>query len=201
MTSALPEERTVQSWGWGENDWGQATAPNDLSNVELPYAVTGDLNTQAVGTYTVTYTATNIVGEVGTNSRTVVVIDTTPPEVNCPTNIIVDMTQTDGAVVQFSPQGTDLCSGTVLVSSTPASGSTFPAGTNIVICSAVDSSGNSNQCAFTVTVRDLYSAKTNILAEMNAANSARVPLLGRAIDSLAEVGNHGMVDRRAAFNF
>ena len=173
--------------GWGENLWGEITPPTDLTNLDLPYAVTGDLNSNAGGTYTVTYTATNILGEVGMVSRIVVVIDTTPPELICPTNIVVGLTETDGATVTFNPQGTDLCSGPTAVICSPSSGSKFAVGTNIVVCTATDDSGNSDQCTFTVTVLGLHSVKTNILGEMVAtAASQHIPLLDKAIKNLAK---------------
>jgi len=171
--------------GWGENLWGEITPPTDLTNLDLPYAVTGDLNSNAVGTYTVTYTATNILGEVGMVSRIVVVIDTTPPELMCPMNIVVGLTETDGTTVTFDPQSTDLCSGPVAAICSPSSGSKFAVGTNIVVCTTTDDSGNSDQCTFTVTVLGLHSVKTNILAEMvGAAASQHFPVLDKAIKKL-----------------
>jgi hypothetical protein len=40
---------------------------------------TGSVDTSAVGTYTVTYTATDVSNNVGTATRTVMVVDTTAP--------------------------------------------------------------------------------------------------------------------------
>jgi hypothetical protein len=173
--------------GWGENDWGQATAPAGLNSPDLTAAVTGEVNTEAVGTYTLTYTATNILGEVGTATRTVAVVDTTPPVLTCPTNLIVELMDTVGATVHFTVTATDLCSGVVLVSSDPPAGSKFPVGTNIVVCTAVDGSGNVAQCNFAITVVGARTVKMNVLAEMTtAAQSQRNPLLDNAIRSLTQ---------------
>ena len=59
-----------------------------------------------------------------------------------------------GAQVSFTLTATDNCQTNVEVTCTPASGSFFTLGTNTVTCVAVDESGNSNSCSFTVTVTD-----------------------------------------------
>src|SRR6185436_2979984 len=85
---------------------------------------------------------------------TVTVRDTQLPVITCPTNITVNAaTGTCASNVTFTVGATDDCSVTNVVS-TPASGSVFPVGTTTVTSKAFDGSGNSNQCTFTVTVRD-----------------------------------------------
>lgn len=173
--------------GWGENYWGQATAPSGLSSLDLPFSVTGSVNTNVPGTYTLTYTATNILGDVGTTTRTVVVVDTTPPSLRCPTNLIVEWADINGAPVFFAAQATDLCSGPVSVSFDSASGSTFPIGTNTVWCIATDDSGNSSQCSFTVTVEAGQAVKRKLLAELEdfkKLQPRKVIRLNRAIAQL-----------------
>src|SRR6185436_16003161 len=55
--------------GWGENDWGQAAAPAGLNALDLPVTVSGSVNVSIPGTYTLTYSVTNILGEVGIATR------------------------------------------------------------------------------------------------------------------------------------
>src|SRR6266567_7194743 len=57
-----------------------------------------------------------------------------PPTVVCPTNMSVEFADAAGAVVFFGLTATDPCVGPVPVSSIPASGSTFPIGTNTILC-------------------------------------------------------------------
>ena len=57
------------------------------------------------------------------------------------------------AVVNFTVRATDNCDLSPMVTTTPTSGSAFPIGTTTVLATAVDGSGNSNQCSFIVTVR------------------------------------------------
>src|SRR5205823_14814409 len=77
----------------------------------------------------------------------------------CPSNITVYATGTSGAVVYY----TELelfgdCPFDHHLTSSPASGTTFPIGTTTVTCTATDDCGLSNSCSFTVTVlnRTLY---------------------------------------------
>jgi hypothetical protein len=81
---------------------------------------------------------------------TVTVNDTQPPALTCPANIIVV-----GTVATYPPPtASDNCPG-VTATCTPASGSTFPAGTTTVTCTATDASGNTAACSFGVTTFDL----------------------------------------------
>ena len=115
---------------------------------------TGTVNTAAVGTYTITYTATDSAGNTTLRTRTITVLDTTPPVVTCPPNITVNNDAGQcSAVVNFTVTATDTC-GSATVLSTPPSGSTFPKGTTIVNSIATDSHGNTASCSFTVTVID-----------------------------------------------
>ncbi|HEY5913391.1 MAG TPA: HYR domain-containing protein [Verrucomicrobiae bacterium] len=79
-------------------------------------------------------------------------VDTTPPSIVCPSNLVVAATSSNGAVVTFTVAATDNCDPKPTVTSTPVSGSVFPIGTNTVVCAALDACGNSNSCSFTVTV-------------------------------------------------
>ena len=79
-------------------------------------------------------------------------LDTTPPVITCPTNIV---TVTDPGLstarVTFAPTATDN-SGAATVVCNPPSGAAFPFGVTTVNCTATDPSGNPASCSFTVTV-------------------------------------------------
>lgn len=171
--------------GWGANSWGQTIAPPGLGELELPSYVTGDVDTDTPGIYPLTYTTTNILGETGTATRTVFVVDTTPPELNCPTNQVLELTDTGGATASFVAKAADLCAGILPVTFAPASGSKFPVGTNIVVATAGDAAGNRVQCHFTVTILGARTVKANVRAEMTqAATSQHSMLLDHALRSL-----------------
>lgn len=106
------------------------------------------------GTNLVICSATDCFGNTNQCSFTVTVLDTEPPVISCPAGMRVPCTSSNGAVVSFTVTATDNCDTNVAFEVLPPSGSTFPPGTNTVTCTAVDSSGNANQCMFTITVED-----------------------------------------------
>ena len=81
-------------------------------------------------------------------------LDTTPPVITCPADIIVNTAANQcSATVTYTVTATD-DSGSVTVTSNPPSGSVFPKGTNVVVCTATDPSTNTSTCSFRVIVRD-----------------------------------------------
>jgi hypothetical protein len=116
----------------------------------------------AIGTTTVTCTATDAAGHSTTKSFTVKVVDTTKPVLsNVPTSpIVAYATSTAGAKVGYTkPTAKDAVDGNVSVTCTPASGAQFPVNKTTVTCSAADSHGNATQVQFTVWVQ--YQAPTD----------------------------------------
>src|SRR5213078_673594 len=106
-----------------------------------------------VGTTTVTSTARDSSGNSSTCTFTVTVTDTVPPTITCSSNRVVSASGTCASNVTFVVTATDNCPG-VTVSSSPASGTSFPVGTTTVTSTATDATGNSSTCSFTVTVND-----------------------------------------------
>ena len=90
-------------------------------------------------------------------SMNITVVDNENPVLSCPANLTLSNDPGQcGAVVNYTvPTVTDNCAGaTASLFNGPASGSTFPVGTTVVTYQAVDASGNTAQCTFTVTVED-----------------------------------------------
>jgi len=109
----------------------------------------------AVGTTTVTGTATDTAGNTTQCTFTVTVNDTQAPTISCPANISnVIATSAAGAVVNYTaPIGTDNCPGATTVRTVGlASGATFPIGTTTVTYQVTDAAGLTALCSFTVTV-------------------------------------------------
>jgi hypothetical protein len=121
-----------------------------------------------VGQTTVTCTASNSFGMVATCSFRVTVNDRQAPLITCPANRTTNAPAGSNSVpVSFAVTATDNCS----VSSTnciPPSGSYFPLGTNLVVCTARDAAGNSNICTFTIVV-------------LPVANAAEIAVLGNGV--------------------
>lgn len=92
----------------------------------------------------------------GTYGRGIFELERTRPILNqtCPDDIIVTMPASQSAVVvSYPPPLPNSPSANVVCS--PPSGSSFPAGTNVITCTAAGSPGNTSTCTFTVTVIDL----------------------------------------------
>jgi hypothetical protein len=108
----------------------------------------------ALGTTTVTCTASDSRGNTGSSTFSVTVQDTTPPSVTVPPSITAEATGARGAVARFSASASDLVDPTPTLRCVPRSGSRFPVGTTTVTCFATDDSGNAADDSFTVTVED-----------------------------------------------
>ena len=110
-------------------------------------------STFAIGTTTVTCTATDAASNTAKTSFTVTVRDTTAPVFGAVSNVTAEATSSLGAAVTYvTPAAADAVGATV--SCAPASGATFPIGTTAVTCTAKDAAANSSTAAFTVTVKD-----------------------------------------------
>ena len=109
-----------------------------------------------VGTNTVLCVAQDASGNTNICTFTVTVVDREPPQITCPATILTtpDTNSCFGTVNFATPTALDNCGGPVAVTCNPPSGSMFAVGTNVVLCTAVDLAGNSNQCAFLVVVQD-----------------------------------------------
>jgi hypothetical protein len=107
-----------------------------------------------LGVTTVQCTATDETQTL-TGSFDVHVVDTAPPVLTLPGDLVASATSGAGAVVTFSATAADLVAGPVAATCTPPSGSTFALGTTNVQCSATDNSGNTATDGFSIEVRDV----------------------------------------------
>ena len=93
--------------------------------------------------------------------------NTIPPVLTVPDPMTLDATGPNGAVVTYSATATDETDGSVPVSCSPASGSTFPIGTTEVSCSAEDAAGNAATASFSVTVKGAADQVSDLTAALN----------------------------------
>ncbi|MCF3651319.1 HYR domain-containing protein [Synoicihabitans lomoniglobus] len=127
----------------------------DLVSGEVPVTASVESgSTFAVGSTTVSFTATDESGNESTGSFNVIVQDTTAPELTTPADLVLEATSADGATATFAAGATDLVSGDLAVTASAASGSTFAVGTTTVELTAADAAGNTVTGTFTVTVED-----------------------------------------------
>ena len=123
----------------------------------------GNVDTNTVGTYIITYTATDSAGNIGTATRTVNVVDTTAPVITSSDTFVADenqtaigtVTATDLQTVSFSVSGTELqiTAGGVLTFVTAPDYETKSVYTATV--TATDASSNSTTQDITVNVNDV----------------------------------------------
>jgi hypothetical protein len=147
---ALKSDGTIIAFGG--NDWGQTAMPD---------GVRGGVAISA-GVY---------------HSLALVrpaVPDLTPPEITTPADMHVSATSSAGAVVMFAATANDATDGPVPVTCEPPSGSTFPIGDTMVVCSASDAAGNTGHGSFKVSVLDTTPPEISGLQDMevDATSSA-----------------------------
>ncbi|HEX9986387.1 MAG TPA: HYR domain-containing protein [Thermoanaerobaculia bacterium] len=104
-----------------------------------------------LGLTTVRCTATDDSGS-GSGEFNVYVSDTTPPVMTLPSEILLESTQRDGAIVHYTATAVDLVDGPVPVNCSRPSGSLFPVWRTEVRCAATDSHTESAVGSFYVTV-------------------------------------------------
>jgi hypothetical protein len=129
------------------------TDDNDTNPTTDPVIDSSGLDSNGLGTETVTCSYTDGGGLEETASATYTIVDTTDPVLDLPANITEEATGPNGATVNYTATATDELYGSVDVTCDPPSG-TFPVGTTTVNCSATDGSDNTAEGSFTVTVED-----------------------------------------------
>lgn len=109
----------------------------------------------AVGTTTVTYTATDPAGNTAVCSFDVTVNDTQNPTIMCPSDIAQnnDPSVCGATVTWTAPTFNDNCTGASLNSDYDP-GDSFPVGTTTVNYTVTDASGNTASCSFDVVITD-----------------------------------------------
>jgi hypothetical protein len=163
----------VYKWVLG----GMVLGTNAVENVSLP-----------LGVHEISLTVTDPGGASDSDTNSVTVWDTTPPALVCPTDVIVEFADVNGAVATYVVSVTDLCSDVNLLV-TPPSGSRFAIGSTLVSSVATDIAGNQSSCTFDVIVLGALGVKERVLTELQALHAgcngaAAEALLGEAISEL-----------------
>lgn len=126
-----------------------------------------------VGNTKVTYTGTDLAGNMGTCTFKIYVNDLENPVLNnCPKDTIVEptvniMNQCFAEVCWTAPTATDNCPN-IFISTTNNPCSLFPPGATTVTYTAVDEAGNTNVCSFKVSVQVYNSGFNDCPADITA---------------------------------
>jgi hypothetical protein len=125
----------------------------------VPVTVLGSVNPNAVGSYTLTYNASDPSGNAAAPvARVVNVVDTTPPVISCPANITTisnDPGQCSAHVNVGAATATDNCSAPSIAGARSDGLSLtaeYPVGTTTITWTARDAAGNQSTCSQTVIV-------------------------------------------------
>ncbi|MCU1378281.1 MAG: hypothetical protein JWN29_1264 [Acidimicrobiales bacterium] len=144
-------------------------------------------STFAIGTATVSCTASDHAGNTSPlSSFRVVVADTTAPVVTA-TGVTAEATSAAGATVAYAVTATDAADPSPAIACSVPSGSTFAIGTTTVTCTATDHAGNTSApTTLTVVVADTTApvvTATGVTAEATSATGATVAYAVTATDA------------------
>ncbi|MEI8288466.1 MAG: immunoglobulin-like domain-containing protein [Verrucomicrobiota bacterium] len=119
----------------------------------------GEVNVNAISTNTVTYTATDGNGNPNTATRTVLVQDTTPPVITWSFANLVMAADANCSAVMPDVTGTSFIiavdlSGVLTVTQSPTNNTTLQSGTNAVVITVADGSGNKSYSTNRIVVQD-----------------------------------------------
>jgi HYR domain len=103
-----------------------------------------------------------------TKSFTVTVVDTTPPTLMTPNELVANAVSPSGAMLEFTATATDVVDGGIPPTCTPASGSTFAVGDTTVACRATDAAGNTGTASFIVHVKGADEQLTDLRAYVDS---------------------------------
>jgi hypothetical protein len=154
-TLELPTLEPVEATGPNGAIVTYTATAKDLVDGSFPASCTPASGSEfALGPTTVTCDAKDKAGNAAKAGTFIVTVqDKTAPKLTVPADMSIKATGADGAKVTYTAIATDAVDTDPTVTCTPASGSTFPAGTTTVSCTATDHSGNTSPAAtFKVSV-------------------------------------------------
>jgi hypothetical protein len=182
----------------------QVSAEDDVDSAPTTSCTPATGTMFKIGDTTVTCTAKDDAGNISAaKSFKVTVQDTTKPTLNLPANITEEATGPDGNVVNYSASASDLVSGNVNVTCTPASGATFGIQTTTVNCEATDGSSSGLNAAGCVVTGYSTAVGTHTLiatATDKAGNTATKTLLSYTVKPYSFSGFYQPVDMNGVYN-
>ncbi len=144
-----------------------------------------------IGTTIVTWTATDLHGNENSVNQTVSVVDTTPPTITAPQNVIFEAVDPSANIVPIGvADATDAVGVQKVQSNAPSS---FPLGDTTVTWTATDNAGNSATVVQTVSVVDTtaptFTPNETITVEAISENENLVELTNPIVDDAVGVSS------------
>ncbi|HKU49008.1 MAG TPA: HYR domain-containing protein [Nitrososphaera sp.] len=163
----LPADITVEATGPVGATVSYITSASDSVDGDLPVDCTPASGSMfPLGSTDVNCSATDNASNSALGGFSIIVQDTTAPALSLPSDMTLEATGPDGAVGTYAASAYDLVEGSVEISCTPASGSTFALGSTMVNCEAHDITGNSASGSFSITVQDTTPPELTIPADI-----------------------------------
>jgi HYR domain-containing protein len=197
-TITVPKNMTVEAAGPTGVSVKFSAKATDYTGAAVPVTCKPSSGARfPLGATKVSCTATDSYGNTVGKSFTITVVDTTPPAVTVPADYAVNAVSPAGVPVSFTATATDLVSGTVAASCTPASGNSFQIGDTKVSCTAIDRAGNPGTAAFTVHVKGAAEQLEDTRAAI-ASLGLRAALAAKLDGQLADIAKQVASGRLSA---
>lgn len=161
-----------------------ATA-NDNTDGNIEVSITGEVNTSEIGTYTITYTASDVAGNTAVATRTVTVVDTTAPSITSDAMATATIRKSSSAGQVVYTATSDDMTATYSLSSDESSAFTINSATGEVALVttldfdsqsiftftivAIDDSNNESSIAVTLTIKTLSADAALSMLTINGA--------------------------------
>ncbi|MFW2439272.1 MAG: PKD domain-containing protein, partial [Arenicellales bacterium] len=150
---------------------GTATAIDDVDGSVV--ATADSSGPFALGIHTITWSATDQAGNMGTATQSVTVEDTTAPVLTVPVDVTVTVLAVPAAVAFGTATATDLFGPVAISNDAPAA---FPSGVTIVTWTATDNNGNSVTGSQSVTVELSTSSAVSMTSPVPGSSLSSSPV-------------------------
>ena len=189
----------------GENYIELGATANDERDGNVSVAISGNVDTSVVGQYTVTYTAIDSAGNSTTLTRTVNIVDVTPPVLTLNGESSITLEQ-NAVYTELGATALDAVDGNVSVLIT-GDVDTTTVGTYMITYTTRDSAGNESNSTRTIIVIDVtppvltLNGEANITLEQNAIYNELGATALDAVDGNVSVYISSNVDTSMVGNY
>jgi hypothetical protein len=175
--------------GWNNTDVTINWSCTDGLSGPVSASVSQTVSTEGAN-QSATGTCQDLAGNTASDTQSGINIDKTAPTLSLPSDMIVEGSSLDGAVVNYSVTSTDNLDAAPIIDCSPASGSFFVVGTTMVNCTATDHADNTSFGNFNITVQDttapIIDPHGDVTAEATSASGANVSYSNPATSDIVD---------------